>query len=53
MRGFYTKNPAINLQKCFGVLHNICQHFRIPWPDPDINEEENGRIYNFANHYGK
>jgi hypothetical protein len=29
------------------VLHNICQHFRIPWPDPDINEEENGGIYNF------
>jgi hypothetical protein len=30
------------------VLHNMCQHFRVPWPDPHINEQENGRNYNFA-----
>jgi hypothetical protein len=26
----------------------MCQHFRVPWPDPHINEQENGRNYNFA-----
>jgi hypothetical protein len=25
----------------------MCQHFR----DPDINEQENGGIYNLENHY--
>jgi hypothetical protein len=24
----------------------MCQHFRVPWPDPHINEQENGRNYN-------
>jgi hypothetical protein len=33
------------------VLYNICQHFRVPSPDPDINEQENGGNYNFENHY--
>jgi hypothetical protein len=31
----------------------MCQHFRVPWPDPHINEQENGRNYNFANSYDK
>jgi hypothetical protein len=29
----------------------MCQHFRLPWPDPHINEQENGGNYNFANNY--
>jgi hypothetical protein len=33
------------------VLHNTCQHCRVPWPDPDINEQENGGNYNFENNY--
>jgi hypothetical protein len=31
----------------------MCQHFRVPWPDPHINEQETGRNYNFANNYDK
>jgi hypothetical protein len=29
------------------------QHFRVPWPDPHINEQENSRNYNFENNYDK
>jgi hypothetical protein len=31
----------------------MCQHFRVPWPYPHINEQENGANYNFANNYDK
>jgi hypothetical protein len=31
----------------------MCQHFRVPCPDPHINEQENGGNYNFANNYDK
>jgi hypothetical protein len=31
----------------------MCQHFRVSWPDPHINEQENDGNYNFASNYDK
>jgi hypothetical protein len=47
----YNPIKAAKIIYSCGVLHNICQHFRVPWPDPDINEHDIGGIYNLENHY--